>query len=104
MDDRQSCTIEIEGQETAGPETSYPGKNLIAQLMLLCKQRGITIWIECPLVELLSGNGRVVSAIVKRNGISVNVLAKNGVLLCAGGFAHNVLMRQVNAVDPIDNK
>ncbi len=46
-------------------------------------------------------NGKVVGAVVERDGAQMKVFAKKGVLLCAGGFAHNTKLRQANTDGPI---
>lgn len=91
-------------RQLLGQKPVTMGKNLIAQLMLLCKNRGIVIWRESPLVELLVENHKVAGAVVHRRGTLMNVLANKGVLLCAGGFAQNTAMRQAYTDASISNK
>jgi succinate dehydrogenase/fumarate reductase flavoprotein subunit len=50
----------------------------------------ITIWYSSPAIHLLQDEtGRVVGAIIKRNGKEIYVHAKKGVVLTAGGFENN---------------
>ena len=44
--------------------------------------------------DLIVEDGRVVGARVSRNGTPLNVEARKGVLLAAGGFSHNAEMRR----------
>jgi 3-oxosteroid 1-dehydrogenase len=70
------------------------GKSLVAQLMLLVKNRAMRSWRAAPLAKLIVEEGRVVGAVVNREGKEVEIHARKDVLLCAGGFARNPEMRQ----------
>jgi 3-oxosteroid 1-dehydrogenase len=70
------------------------GASLIAQLLHLAVGRGIPIWTESPLDDLVVENGRVVGIRTVRAGAPVLVRARRGVVLASGGFAHNPEMRQ----------
>ena len=52
------------------------------------------IWTDAPLEDLVVEGGRVVGVKVPRAGRSVFVRARGGLLLSAGGFAHNPEMRK----------
>ncbi|KAG9249492.1 extracellular 3-ketosteroid 1-dehydrogenase [Emericellopsis atlantica] len=70
------------------------GQSLIAQLLHRAKADEIPVWRNAPLMELLRGqDGSVHGAKIKHEGSVVTVQANKGVLLCAGGFAHNKQMR-----------
>ena len=69
------------------------GASLIGQMLQLAVARGIPIWTEAPLEDLIVEDGRVVGVRTVRNGSPVFVRARQGVLLAAGGFAHNPEMR-----------
>lgn len=84
-----------------GREPLTLGASLIGQLLYLCLQRSIPIWLESPLVELLTENGAVVGAVVRHQGRLVRIRARGGVLLAAGGFAHNRAMRERYHPHPI---
>lgn len=71
------------------------GKSLVAQLLYINKQQGTEIWRESSLVELITDDdGKVIGAVVERDGKKLRLGAKNGVLLAAGGFAKNSAMRE----------
>ena len=70
------------------------GASLIAQMMNVALARGVPIWTETPLENLIVENGRVVGVRTVCDGTPVHVRARQGVLLAAGGFAHNPEMRQ----------
>jgi 3-oxosteroid 1-dehydrogenase len=77
------------------------GASLVGQLLRLCVQRSIPIWLESPLVELLVDDGAVVGAVVQHQGRPVRVRARGGVLLASGGFAQNREMRERYHPHPI---
>ena len=69
------------------------GASLIGQMLALALARGIPVWTESPLDDLIVEDGRVVGVRTVRDGAPVSVRARQGVLLAAGGFAHNPAMR-----------
>src|SRR6195952_5373361 len=63
------------------------------------------LWINAALDDLIVEDGRVVGARITRDGTALNVEARKGVLLAAGGFGHNADMRRHNRGDqPNDAK
>jgi 3-oxosteroid 1-dehydrogenase len=73
------------------------GASLIAQMLKLLIDFGDghpALWMETAMDDLVVEDGRVVGARVVRDGRPVNVEARKGVLLAAGGFGHNAEMRR----------
>ncbi|KAM5347289.1 hypothetical protein ACJ41O_010294 [Fusarium nematophilum] len=71
------------------------GHALVAQLLYLNKNHQREIWRDSPLVSLIQDtNGAVIGAKVARDGAVQAIRARNGVLLCAGGFARNKELRE----------
>jgi 3-oxosteroid 1-dehydrogenase len=70
------------------------GASLIGQMLAIAVDRGIPVWTEAPLEDLIVEDGRVVGVRTVRDGAPVEVRARHGVLISAGGFAHNREMRQ----------
>ncbi|OBJ05601.1 3-ketosteroid-delta-1-dehydrogenase [Mycobacterium alsense] len=73
------------------------GSSLIGQLLkaLIDLSDGQPpLWTGAALDDLVVEDGRVVGARVTRGGASLNVAARKGVLLAAGGFSHNREMRR----------
>ena len=62
------------------------GNALAARLLKTVLDRGIPLWPSSPAVELLKENGRIIGAVVKKDGKTVRVDARDGVVLAAGGF------------------
>jgi 3-oxosteroid 1-dehydrogenase len=65
------------------------GPALVAQLRCSMLDRDIPLWLNSPIEKLLTSDGRVCGAIVKRDGKAVSIGARRGVLLGTGGFAQN---------------
>ena len=70
------------------------GQALMARLMLALRAQGVPLWLNSPMQRLLSDDeGRVVGAVVRRQGTDVEVRARGGVVLATGGFDHDPAMR-----------
>jgi 3-oxosteroid 1-dehydrogenase len=69
------------------------GASLIGQMLAIAIGRGVPVWTDAPLDELIIEDGRLVGVRTVRAGAPVLIRARRGVLLAAGGFAHNPAMR-----------
>jgi 3-oxosteroid 1-dehydrogenase len=66
------------------------GASLASHLMYVGHVKlQIPIWLNSPITELILEDGRVVGAIVNKEGQVTRIRARRGVMLAAGGFAHN---------------
>jgi 3-oxosteroid 1-dehydrogenase len=72
------------------------GASLIGQLLksLIDLRGDPPIWTDAAMQDLIVDDGRVTGARVSRNGASLNIEARKGVLLAAGGFSRNADMRR----------
>ncbi|BDB42636.1 MULTISPECIES: FAD-binding protein [Mycobacterium] len=73
------------------------GASLIGQLLkvLIGLSDGQPpLWVNAAMEDLVVQDGRVVGARISHGGRAVNVQARKGVLLAAGGFGHNPEMRR----------
>jgi 3-oxosteroid 1-dehydrogenase len=66
----------------------------VARLYASMLDRDMPLWLETPLVRLVSENGRVQGAVVDRGGRRLAIQARCAVILAAGGFAKNQAMRE----------
>lgn len=71
----------------------HAGNGLIARLRRSMLDREIPLWLESPVTELIVDEGRVTGAILERDGGTLRIAARHGVLLAAGGFEQNQAMR-----------
>ncbi|HWC80510.1 MAG TPA: FAD-binding protein [Pseudonocardiaceae bacterium] len=69
------------------------GSSLIGQILTVAVAREIPIWLETRVDELIIEGGVVRGVRVTQAGQTKRVEARKGVLLAAGGFAHNAEMR-----------
>jgi 3-oxosteroid 1-dehydrogenase len=69
------------------------GASLVAQMLNIALACEVPVWTEAPLDDLIVEGGRVVGVRAVRGGSSLLIRARQGVLLAAGGFAHNPEMR-----------
>lgn len=70
------------------------GNALAGRLGKSALDAGVDIWTSAPVAELIRENGRVVGAIVTRDGKRVRVEVRHGVVLAAGGFPNDVARRK----------
>jgi len=77
------------------------GQALMAQVLHAARNAGVLIWRRSPVTGLLVEGGRVVGVAVERETGRVEVRARCGVLLCAGGFARNESLRKEGGREPV---
>ena len=70
------------------------GRALVARLRMMLKDAGVELWLRTPMADLVVESGRVTGALVERDGQTVRIGARRGVLLASGGFEHNWAMRE----------
>ncbi len=78
------------------------GQALMTRLRLSLRDRGVPMWLDAPLSELVSDGGRVTGAVVRHGEREVRVAARCGVVIAAGGFERNDEMRRQYQQQPID--
>ncbi|QCQ92801.1 FAD-binding protein [Rhodococcus sp. SGAir0479] len=73
---------------------STGGRALVARMRMALKDAGVPLWLKTSMTELITDdNGAVVGALVEKDGKTVRIGARKGVLLATGGFEHNEAMR-----------
>jgi 3-oxosteroid 1-dehydrogenase len=72
------------------------GASIIGQMLksLIDQRPDPPLWTNTAVEDLIVEDGRVVGARVTRDGASLNIEARKGVLLAAGGFSRNADMRR----------
>lgn len=82
-----------------GAKPLATGQGLVGQLRLALMQHDVSLWLSTPLLDLVTENAadskpRVVGVKVEREGRTLVVRARRGVILATGGFARSQEMRE----------
>lgn len=70
------------------------GQALAAGMFAGVLHAGIPVWTNTSLTRLIVDDGRVTGAVLDRGGSTVEVTARSGVVLAAGGFDHEMDWRR----------
>lgn len=69
------------------------GNALIARQLLSLRKRNVPIWLNAPMVDLVGdAESRVRGVVLQKDGKSVRVRARKGVVLATGGFPRDAKM------------
>ena len=79
------------------------GNALIARLRHSLDDREIPIWLNSPVSQLITNDGRVTGVEIQQQGKIKRIRAKRGVVIAAGGFEHNSAMRAKFLPGPTDS-
>jgi 3-oxosteroid 1-dehydrogenase len=78
-----------------GERMAAIGQSLTARLRLAMRERNIPMWLDSPMIELLTDvDGSVTGAVVERDGVKHRIAARAGVILASGGFDHDLAWRK----------
>jgi 3-oxosteroid 1-dehydrogenase len=78
-----------------GERIAAIGQSLAARLRLAMKDRGVPLWLDTPMTQLLTDHdGSVIGAVVVKDGQPQRVQARRGVVLATGGFDHDLAWRK----------
>lgn len=70
------------------------GNALIGRLKLSLDAKGVPIWLNSPMAELITEKGRITGAVVEQGGQRIEIHACKGVILATGGFDHSAELRR----------
>ncbi|HEV7420339.1 MAG TPA: FAD-binding protein [Mycobacterium sp.] len=80
-----------------GDRMAAIGQSLMARMRLALKDHGIPLWLNAPMTELITDvDGKVVGAVVERDGAQQRIRARGGVVLATGGFDHDMAWRRTH--------
>lgn len=78
-----------------GERMAAIGQSLAARLRLALREHDIPLWLRAPMTELITApDGRVIGAVVDKDGRTQRIEARRGVILAAGGFDHDMTWRR----------
>lgn len=70
------------------------GSSLVAQLMVILQRYGVPVCLETRLDDVIFDGATAAGVVVSSGGRQRRIAARAGVVLCAGGFAHDDAMRR----------
>jgi succinate dehydrogenase/fumarate reductase flavoprotein subunit len=65
------------------------GNALAGRLLKSAMDAGVVLWNHCSVLELTRSNLRIEGAVVEREGKSIHIKTRKGVVLACGGFPHD---------------
>jgi 3-oxosteroid 1-dehydrogenase len=78
-----------------GERMAAIGQSLMARMRLALKDHDVPLWLNAPMTELLTDvDGKVVGALIERDGTPQRIGTRRGVILAAGGFDHDMEWRR----------
>jgi len=87
-------------KKLTGKEIRGAGNALQGRLLQIALGKGIPIWTETKVKDFLVQKGEVVGVVAERDGATINVKSRLGVLINAGGFSRNLAMRETYQPKP----
>lgn len=72
----------------------WGGQSLVAQLLVACQTAGVELLASTAFTELIIHGDRVIGILARQGNDELVLPARVGVVLAAGGFEHNVAMRE----------
>lgn len=70
------------------------GNALVARLFRSILDRGVPYWLNSPAERLITEDGAVTGVVIAREGRSLRVRARRGVVLATGGFSASAPLRE----------
>ncbi|MDG1479455.1 MAG: FAD-dependent oxidoreductase [Myxococcota bacterium] len=80
------------------------GNALIARLRRSLQDRNVELSLSTTVTDLIVEDGRVVGVVAEKDGETLRIGARKGVLLSAGGFSRNKAMREAHQPAPITDE
>ena len=81
------------GRRLRGEQPLGAGASLVGQLMAILQKYQVPVRLETSLDEVVFNSGTAVGVAVRSQGRLRRIGARAGVVLCAGGFAHDDALR-----------
>lgn len=76
----------------------------VIRLFLSLKDRGVPLWTNTALKDLIVEDGKAIGAVIEKDGQLMRVKARKAVMLGAGGFEHNQAMREEYLPEPTNTQ
>jgi 3-oxosteroid 1-dehydrogenase len=92
--------IRVLGMKLSGKELVGMGMAVQGRMLQLVLRHGVDVRLDAPVSELVEENGWIVGVVTMKEGRPWHIQARDGVLINAGGFAHNAEMRRQHGPQP----
>ncbi len=76
----------------------------VARLRVSMADRDMPLWLNTAMTRVVDEDGKIVGVEVIRDGETLRIQARKGVVLAAGGFEHNQEMREQYLPQPTDHR
>ncbi len=76
----------------------------VGRLVLSVQEKGIPLWLNTEMVDLIVEDDRVVGIRANKAGKEINIQARKSVVLASGGFENNQEMREKYLPHPTNSK
>lgn len=76
------------------------GAAMQGRMLQLALRAGTSVWPDTPVREFILDGDRIAGVVAARNGRSVRIGARRGVLINAGGYSHNAAIREAHGPAP----
>ncbi len=80
------------------------GGALIARLRMSLLEQDVPVWLNTPVKDIIIENDSAVGVEVEKEGKKIRIRAAKGIVLAAGGFAHNLAMREKYMKPPVSTE
>lgn len=81
-------------QKILGQEVLGGGAAIQGRMLQIALRNDLPIWTDTPVTDLVVEEGRVTGVVATRNGQSIRIQGRDGVLINVGGFSRNAEMRK----------
>jgi 3-oxosteroid 1-dehydrogenase len=85
--------LRIAAGKVTGKTIASCGRALQGRMLQAVLAAGVEVRVDCPVSELVTEDGAVTGVVARMEGRARRIGARLGVLVNAGGFAHNQAMR-----------
>lgn len=91
-------------QKILGQEVLGGGAAIQGRMLQIALRHHLPIWTDTPVTDLVVEDGRVTGVVATRNGQSIRIQGRDGVLINVGGFSRNADMRKQYQPQPSSAK
>jgi 3-oxosteroid 1-dehydrogenase len=87
-----------------GRQTVANGAAIQGRMLQIALRQGVPLFPETPVTDFLVEEGRVAGVKATHNGKTVEVRARGGVIVNAGGYSHDIPFREAHGRRPVKSE